>query len=53
MSENTELKNKIKELEEKNLELKALAKERNLSSELINMPNPATIGEVTHLKQVV
>jgi len=51
MSENTDLKNRIKELEEKNMSLAALAKERNLAKELTSMVNPATIGEVSQLRQ--
>jgi len=52
MSENTELKSRIRELEEKNLELTAVVKEKTTSGEIVNMPNPSTIGEVTQLKMV-
>lgn len=53
MSENTDLKNQIRDLEMKNLELSALAKDRHLLPEFANMPTPATISEVTTLKLVL
>jgi len=52
MSENTELKNRIKGLEDKNHELAALAKERNLSDELTQVLNPGAVSEIIQLKQV-
>jgi len=51
MSENTELKTRIKTLEDKNMELAVLAKERNLADELTQVLNPNSIGELAKLKQ--
>jgi len=51
MSENTELKTRIKTLEDKNMELAVLAKERNLSDELTQVLNPNSVGELSKLKQ--
>jgi len=52
MSENTELKTRIKTLEDKNMELAVLAKERNLADELTQVLNPNSVGELAKLKQV-
>jgi len=53
MSENTELKKRIRDYEEKNLELKAAIKEKNLSRDLTSMPSQNSFGEVAQLKQVI
>jgi hypothetical protein len=52
MSENTELKKRIKELEEKNLELASIAKETGLSFDKVKMPYPKDIQELSQLRQV-
>jgi len=52
MSENTDLKSRIKELEEKNLELEQIARnsELNFPKGITNMPDPANINEVLQLR---
>ena len=54
MSENTDLKSRIKELEEKNLELEQIARnsELNFPKGITNMPDPANINEVLQLRDV-
>lgn len=54
MSENTDLKKRVKELEEKNIELEQIARnsELNFPKGFTNMPDPATINEVHQLKDV-
>jgi len=51
MSENTELKKRIRDYEEKNLELKVIIKEKGLSRDLIKAPSQTTVSEVVQLKE--
>jgi hypothetical protein len=52
MTENTDLKKRIKDLEEKNVQLAGIAKETGLNFDKVKMPNPADIMEATQLKSV-
>lgn len=52
MTENTELKKRIKDLEEKNVQLAGIAKESGLNFNNVKMPNPNDIMEATQLKSV-
>ncbi len=52
MSENTELKKRVKDLEEKNVELASIAKETGLSFDKVKMPYPKDIQEMSQIRQV-
>jgi len=52
MMENTDLKDHIRELEQKNFELLALVNERNLSNELLGAKSSKEKGYASQSKQV-
>jgi hypothetical protein len=52
MNENTSLKHRIKELEEKNIELEVLAKDNPLNFDKMNKMTPVDQNELHNLRHV-
>eukprot|EP00697_Spironema_sp_BW2_P012623 gnl/Spiro4/29223_TR14293_c0_g1_i1.p1 gnl/Spiro4/29223_TR14293_c0_g1~~gnl/Spiro4/29223_TR14293_c0_g1_i1.p1 ORF type:complete len:657 (+),score=-29.84 gnl/Spiro4/29223_TR14293_c0_g1_i1:112-1971(+) len=52
MNENTSLKNRIKELEEKNIELEVLARDNPINFDKMNKKTPVDQNEIFNLRQV-